>query len=67
YYPAPAYDPSQPPQPPQPGQEPPQGPQQSPYDANGNAAPPFDQLPPYPSDQYAQQDAGGQYQPIDPA
>ncbi|MEU5994251.1 AAA family ATPase [Spirillospora sp. NPDC047418] len=65
YYPAPTYDPSQaqqgPPQPPQ------QGPQQSPYDAGGNAAPPFEQLPPYPSDQYAQQDAGGQYQPIDPA
>ncbi|MGI5205498.1 AAA family ATPase [Spirillospora sp. CA-108201] len=43
-------------------------PQPSPYDANGNAAPPLDQLPPYPSDQFGRQDAPGQaYQPIDPA
>ena len=43
-------------------------PQPSPYDANGNAAPPLDQLPPYPSDQFGRQDAAGQvYQPIDPA
>ncbi|MFB4304778.1 AAA family ATPase [Actinomadura sp. GTD37] len=57
YYPAPPYDPSQGPQPPQ----------QPPYDANGNSAPPLDQLPPYPSGQFGQQqDAGGQYQPIDP-
>jgi MinD-like ATPase involved in chromosome partitioning or flagellar assembly len=54
YHPAPVHDPSQ-------------GGQPSPYDANGNAAPPLDQLPPYPSEQFAQQDAGGQYQPIDPA
>ncbi|WP_396447403.1 AAA family ATPase [Actinomadura sp.] len=58
YYPAPANDPSQGGQPPQP----------SPYDVNGSAAPPLDQLPPYPSDQLAQQqDASGQYQAIDPA
>ncbi|WP_245666214.1 MinD/ParA family ATP-binding protein [Actinomadura latina] len=63
YYPAPAYDPSQ--APPSSQQSPPS--QQSPYDANGNAAPPLDQLPPYPPEQFARQDAGGQYQPIDPA
>ncbi|WP_309237596.1 AAA family ATPase [Actinomadura sp. BRA 177] len=54
YHPAPVHDPSQ-------------GAQPSPYDANGNAAPPLDQLPPYPPERFAQQDAGGQYQPIDPA
>ncbi|NDU75593.1 hypothetical protein GWI34_23645, partial [Actinomadura sp. DSM 109109] len=42
-------------------------PQPSPYDANGNAAPPFEQLPPYPSDQFGGQEAQGGYQPIDPA
>ncbi|WP_268843260.1 MinD/ParA family protein [Actinomadura sp. K4S16] len=42
--------------------------QPSPYDANGNAAPPLDQLPPYPADQFGRADAPGQgYQPIDPA
>nr|WP_245869499.1 MinD/ParA family protein [Actinomadura meyerae] len=57
YYPAPAYDPTQVPQPPQP-----------PYDAGDDSAPPLEQLPPYPSDQFAQQqNAAGQYQPIDPA
>ncbi|MGW3767829.1 nucleotide-binding protein [Actinomadura verrucosospora] len=42
--------------------------QPSPYDTNGNAAPPLDQLPPYPADQFGRQDAPGQaYQPVDPA
>ncbi|MFI0369383.1 AAA family ATPase [Actinomadura sp. 1N219] len=50
---------------------PPQQPQQPQYDANGNTAPPLEQLPPYPSDQFPQQqDAEATvqpYQPIDPA
>ncbi|MFA1540359.1 MinD/ParA family ATP-binding protein [Actinomadura monticuli] len=50
---APPYDPALGPQPP--------------FDANGAAAPPLDQLPPYPSGQFPPQDAAGQYQPIDPA
>ncbi|WUH99497.1 AAA family ATPase [Spirillospora sp. NBC_00431] len=48
---------------------PPYPPQQPSYDANGNAAPPFEQLPPYPADQFPQQDADATvqpYQPIDP-
>ncbi|WP_433475698.1 AAA family ATPase [Spirillospora sp. CA-142024] len=50
------------------GFEQPQPPQSSPYDANGNATPPLDQLPPYPGDQFSQENALGQsYQPIDPA
>ncbi|MCP9952030.1 AAA family ATPase [Actinomadura madurae] len=45
------------------------GQQPSPYEANGNATPPLDQLPPYPSEQAPPQDAAGQpYQPpVDPA
>ncbi|MFG2088882.1 AAA family ATPase [Spirillospora sp. NPDC048824] len=57
-YAAGGYDPSQAPQ------QPPHQPQLSPYDANGNTAPPLDRLPPYPADQNA---LGQQYQPIDPA
>ncbi|WP_243712526.1 MinD/ParA family protein [Actinomadura sp. 6K520] len=56
----PGHDPSQAPQPPY-------APQQSPYDANGNTAPPLDQLPPYPADQQDPGAAGQPYQPIDPA
>ncbi|WP_230421140.1 nucleotide-binding protein [Actinomadura soli] len=53
------------PQPPQP----PYPPQQPQYDANGNSAPPLEQLPPYPSEQFPQQDAEATvqpYQPVDP-
>ncbi|WP_243711344.1 MinD/ParA family protein [Actinomadura sp. KC216] len=55
------------PQPPQGAQEAPYPPQQPQYDANGNSAPPLEQLPPYPSDQFTQQDPAATYQPIDPA
>ncbi|MGH3244386.1 MAG: AAA family ATPase [Spirillospora sp.] len=69
--PAPAPAPAPAPQGGQP-QEPPYQPdpsQQPSFDANGNAAPPFEQLPPYPSEQFPQRDAEGTgqpYQPIDP-
>lgn len=64
YY--PPYDPSQVPQPPY-AQPQPQPQPQHDANANGNAAPPLDQLPPYPSGRYTQQDGPPpQYRPIEP-
>ncbi|WP_233525775.1 MinD/ParA family ATP-binding protein [Actinomadura spongiicola] len=58
-YATPDNDPSKAPHPSQP----------SPYEANGNSAPPFEELPPYPSDQLPAQDPNAsvqQYPPPDP-